>query len=96
VLNLTEDISNPYLRMRYTKGQSAGDVVKISVNGRRQSTIEMVEEGSLGDYEMTQEMRLANGLPAGSHTITLEVQSETGALELDYFVIHSKAEHPSR
>jgi hypothetical protein len=96
VLNLTEDISNPYLRMRYTKGQSAGEVVKISVNGRRQSTIEMVEEGSLGEYEMTQEMRLANGLPAGSHTITLEVQSETGALELDYFVIHSKVEHPSR
>jgi hypothetical protein len=96
VLTLTEDISNPYLRMRYTKGTSAGDVVKISVDGRRQSTIEMVEEGSLGEYEMTQEMRLANGLPAGSHTITLEVQSETGALELDYFVIHSKVEHPSR
>jgi len=96
VLTLTEDISNPYLRVRYTKGNSAGDVVKISVDGRRQSTIEMVEEGSLGEYEMTQEMRLANGLPAGSHTITLEVQSETGALELDYFVIHSQAEHPSR
>ena len=96
VLNLTEDISNPYLRMRYTKGKSAGDVVNISVDGRRQSTIEMVDEGSLGDYEMTQELRLSNGLPAGSHTITLEVQSDTGALELDYFVIHSKVEHPSR
>jgi hypothetical protein len=96
VVNLTEDISNPSIRLRYTKGKSAGDVVNLSVDGRRQSTIEMVDEGSLGEFEMTQEMRLPNGLPAGSHTITLEVQSDTGALELDYFVIHSQAEHRSQ
>jgi hypothetical protein len=96
VVNLTEDISNPYLRMRYTKGKSAGDVVNLYVDGGRQSTIEMLEEGSLGEYEMTQEMRLSHGLPAGSHTITLEVKSDTGELELDYFVIHSKVEHPGR
>jgi hypothetical protein len=82
--------------MRYTKGKSAGDVVNIYVDGRLQSTIEMVDEGSLADYDMTQEMRLSYGLPAGSHTVKLEVQSDTGALELDYFVIHSKVEHPSR
>jgi hypothetical protein len=82
--------------MRYTKGKSAGDVVNLYVDGGRQSTIEMLEEGSLGEYEMTQEMRLSHGLPAGSHTITLEVQSDTGELELDYFVIHSKVEHPGR
>ena len=96
VLNLAEDISNPYIHIRYTKGKSAGDVVNIYVDGRRQSTIEMVDKGSLGDYEMTQEMRLSNKLPAGSHTIKLDVQSDTGALELDYFVIHSNVEHPSR
>ncbi len=96
VLNLAEDISNPYIHIRYTKGKSAGDVVNIYVDGRRQSTIEMVDKGSLGDYEMTQEMRLLNKLPAGSHTIKLDVQSDTGALELDYFVIHSNVEHPSR
>ena len=76
--------------MRYTNGKNAGDVVNIYVDGQRQLTIEMVDEGSLGDYDMTQEMRLSNGLPAGSHTIKLEVQSDTGALELDYFVIHNK------
>jgi len=96
VLNLTEDISNPSIRMRYTKGKSTGDVVNIYVDGRRQSKIEIVDEGSLGDYDMTQEMRLSDGLHAGSHTIKLDVQSDTGALELDYFVIHSKVEHPSR
>jgi len=96
VLNLTEAISNPWIRMRYTKGKSADDVVNIYVDGQRQSTIEMVDEGFLADYDMTQEMRLSYGLPAGSHTIKLEVQSDTGALELDYFVIHSKVEHPSR
>ena len=96
VLNLTEDISNPSIRMRYTKGKSTGDVVNIHVDGRRQSKIEIVDEGSLGDYDMTQEMRLSDGLHAGSHTIKLDVQSDTGALELDYFVIHSKVEHPSR
>jgi hypothetical protein len=96
VLNLTEEISNPYIRLRYTKGTSAGDVVAIYVDGRRQSPIEMVEEGSLGEYEMTQAMRLSHGLPAGSHTIKLEMQSDTGALEVDYFVIHSKVEDPSR
>jgi hypothetical protein len=96
VLNLAEDISNPYIRMRYTKGTSAGDVVNIYVDGRHQSMIEMVDEGILGDYDMTQEKRLSNRLPAGSHTIKLEMQSDTGELELDYFVIHSKVEHPSR
>jgi hypothetical protein len=96
VLNLTEAISNPWIRMRYTKGKSADDVVNIYVDGRRQSTIEMVDEGSLADYDMTQETRLSYSLPAGSHTIKLEVQSDTGALELDYFVIYSKVEHPSR
>jgi hypothetical protein len=95
-LNLTENISNPYIRMRYTKSKSVGDVVNIYVDGRPQSTIEMVDEGSLGEYEMTQEMRLPNALSIGPHTIKLEVQSDTGALELDYFVIHSKVEHPSR
>jgi hypothetical protein len=96
VLNLTEDISNPYIRLRYTKGTSAGDVVNIYVDGRRQSTIEMVEEGSMGDYKMTQAMRLSHGLPVGSHTIKMEVQSDTGALELDYFVIHNNVEHPGQ
>jgi len=66
------------------------------VDGRRQPTIEMVDEGTLGDYEVTQEMRLPHALSAGSHSITVEVQSDTGALELDYFVIHSKTEHSSR
>ena len=82
--------------MRYTKDKSAGDVINVYIDGRRQSTIEMIDEGSLGDYDMTQERHLSDGLPAGSHTIKLEVQSDTGALELDYFVIHSKVEHPSR
>ena len=95
-LNMAEDISNPWIRLRYTKGKSAGDVINISVDGRRQSTIEMDDEGSLGEYEMTHEMRLPNGLSIGPHTIKLEVQSDTGALELDYFVIHNKVEHPSR
>ncbi len=96
VLNLTEDISNPFIRMRYTKGKSADDVVNVYVDGQRRSTIEMVGESSLGEYDMTQEMRLSNRLPAGSHTIKLEVQSDTGALELDYFVIYSRVEHLSR
>ncbi|MEO8327087.1 MAG: carbohydrate-binding protein, partial [Nitrospirota bacterium] len=96
VLNLTEDIANPSIRLRYTKGQGAGDHVNISVDGRRQSTVEMIDVGALGDYEMTNEMRLSQALPAGSHTIKLEVQSNTGALELDYFVIHSQADHPSQ
>ena len=96
VVNLTEDISNPYIRIRYTKGKSDGDVVNIHVDGRRQSMVEMDDEGSLGEYEMTQEMRLPNALSIGPHTIKLEVQSDTSALELDYFVIHSKVKHPSR
>jgi hypothetical protein len=95
VLNLTEDISNPSIRVRYTKGKSASDVV-LYVDGRRQSTMRMVGEGSLGEYEMTQEIRLSHALPMGSHTITLEVQSATDELELDYFVIHNQAENPSR
>ncbi|HNP30143.1 MAG TPA: hypothetical protein PKK23_13935 [Nitrospirales bacterium] len=96
LLNLSEDIPNPSIRLRYTKGNSAGDVVHISVDGRRQSTIEMVGEGSLGNYDVTQEMRLLNGLPAGSHTLTLEMQSDASELELDYFVIHNGVEHSSR
>ena len=92
LLKLTEDISNPSIRLRYTKDNSPSDVV-LYVDGRRQSTIKTVDEGSLGDYEMTKEMRLANALSAGSHTITLEVQSATGELELDYFVIHNTVEH---
>ena len=95
VLNLTEDISNPSIRLRYTKSNSTRDVV-LYVDGRRQSRIETVDEGSLGAYEMTKELRLSNALPAGSHTITLELQSTTDALELDYFVIHSQVERPSR
>ncbi len=95
-LNLTEAITNPWMRIRYTKGKSTEDVVNIFVDGRRQSTIEMVDEGSLGEYEMTQEIRLPNALSIGSHRLKLEVQSDTGGLELDYFVIHSKAEYPSR
>ncbi len=95
-LNLMETITNPWMRIRYTKGKSAEDVVNIFVDGRRQSTIEMVDEGSLGEYEMTQEVRLPNTLSIGSHTIKLEMQSDTGTLELDYFVIHNNVEHPSR
>jgi hypothetical protein len=68
----------------------------LYVDGRRQPTIEMVDESTLGDYEMTQEMQLSHALPAGSHSITLEVPSDADALELDYFVIHSKTEHSSR
>jgi hypothetical protein len=95
MLNLTEDISNPSIRLRYTKGQSAGNVV-IYVDGRRQPTIKMDDAGSLGEYEMTKEMRLLHGLPAGSHTITLEVHANPGEMELDYFVIHNTAEHSNR
>jgi len=94
-LNLTENISNPFIRLRYTKGKSASTVA-IYVDGQRQSTIEMVDEGTLGEYEMTKEIRLSNALPAGSHTITLEVQSDTGEMELDYFVIHNTLEHPGQ
>lgn len=94
-LKLTEDILNPSIRLRYTKGKNPSSVV-LSVDGRRQPTIEMVDEGTLGDYEMTQELRLSHALPAGSHSITVEVQSDTGALELDYFVIHSNTEQSSR
>jgi hypothetical protein len=94
-LTLTEDIVNPSICLRYTKGKHASDVV-IYVDGRRESTIEMVEEGILGEYEMTKEVRLANALPAGSHTITLEVQSDTGEMEMDYFVIHNTVELPSQ
>ncbi|MGB5053188.1 MAG: hypothetical protein WBO24_02205 [Nitrospirales bacterium] len=96
VLDLTENIANPSILLRYTKGKSAGDQVMISVDGQRQATIEMEDRGTLGDYEVTQEMRLSPALPAGPHTITLEVQSDTGTLELDYFVIHSQAEDPSQ
>ena len=95
VVNLTEGISNPSIRLRYTKGNSASDVL-LYVDGRRQSTIEMVDEGSLGAYEMTKELRLSNPLPAGPHSITLKVKSTTDELELDYFVIHSKAEDPGQ
>ena len=95
MLNLTEDISNPSIRLRYTKGQSAGNVV-IYVDGRRQPTIKMDDEGSLGEYEMTKEMRLLHGLPAGSHTVTLEVHANPGEMELDYFVIHNTVEHSNR
>ena len=96
VLNLTEDIPNPHIRLRYTNGKSADDVVNISVDGRRRSTVKMVGEEPTGYYGMTEEIRLSDGLSAGSHTITLEVQSDTGTLELDYFVIHNQAEHPSQ
>jgi hypothetical protein len=94
-LELTEDILNPSIRLRYTKGKNPSRVV-LSVDGRRQPTIEMVDESTLGDYDVTQEMRLSHALPAGSHSITLEVQSDADALELDYFVIHSQTEHSSR
>lgn len=96
VVNLTDDISNPCIRMRYTKAKSTGDVVKISVDGRRRSTIEMPDKGIPGEYGMTDERCISEVLPAGPHTFTLEVPSESGELELDYFVIHSKAEQPSR
>ena len=95
-VNLTENISNPYIRLRYTKGESTANGITISVDGQHESLVEMIDEESLGEYEMTQEMRLPNALSIGPHTIKLEVQSDTGALELDYFVIHSKVEHPSR
>jgi hypothetical protein len=95
VVALTEDIATPSIRLRYTKGKSA-DAVVIYVDGRRQSTIQTVDEGTLGEYEMTKELRLEHALPAGSHTIILEVQSDTGEMELDYFVIHSKSEDSSR
>jgi hypothetical protein len=94
-LELTEDILNPSIRLRYTKGKNPSRVV-LSVDGRRQPTIEMVDESTLGDYDVTQEMRLSHALSTGSHSITLEVQSDADALELDYFVIHSKTEHSSR
>ncbi|MDR4484981.1 MAG: hypothetical protein R3B95_17540 [Nitrospirales bacterium] len=96
VLHLTENISNPHIRLRYTNGKSAGDVVNISVDGRRRSTVKMVGKEPTGSYGMTEEIRLSDSLSAGSHTITLEVQSDTGTLELDYFVIHNHAEHPSQ
>ncbi len=96
VLNLTEDMANPSLRLRYTKGKGGGDHVNISVDGRRQSTVEMIDGSALGEYVVTQEMRLSHALSAGSHTIKLEVQSNTGALELDYFVIHSQADLPGQ
>ena len=92
-VNLTENISNPYIRLRYTKGESTANGITISVDGQHESLVEMIDEESLGEYEMTQEMRLPHALSAGSHSITLEVQSDAGALELDYFVIHNKAEH---
>jgi hypothetical protein len=94
-LELIEDILNPSIRLRYTKGKNPSSVV-LYVDGRRQPTIEMVDEGTLGDYEMTQEMQLSHALPAGSHSIALEVPSDADALELDYFVIHSTTEHSSR
>ncbi len=96
MVKLKEEILNPVIRMRFTNDISTGDVVNIYIDGKRQPTIEMADEISLGDYAMTQEMLLLDGLPAGSHTIKLEVQSDSGALELDYFVIHSKVEHLSR
>ncbi len=92
VLNLTESIANPSIRLRYRNDKSGSNVIHISVDGQRQSTIEMLDGGALGDYEVTQEVRLSQALPAGSHTITMEVPSDTGALELDYFVIHSQTE----
>lgn len=95
VVNLSEDISTPCIRLRYTKAKSAGDVVKISIDGRRRSTIAMGSEGIPGDYDMTEERCLPEGLPAGSHTVTLEVLSENGELELDYLGIYSKAAQPS-
>ncbi len=88
---LTEDISNPSIRLRYTKGKNAGNIV-VYVDGRRQPTIELTGEGTVGEYEMTKELRLSNGLPAGSHTVTLDLQSQTGEMELDYFVIHNTTE----
>lgn len=92
VLNLSDGISNPYIRMRYTKGESAGDVVNLLVNGQRQSAMKIADEGSLGDYGMTEDIRLLDGLSAGTHTMTLDVQSDTHTLELDYFVIYNKVE----
>lgn len=95
VLNLTEDISTPCIRLRYTKAKSAGDVVTISIDGRRQSTIQIPDEGVLGNYDMTKEMCFSDRLPIGSHAVTLDVQSDAGALELDYWGIYSKAAQPS-
>jgi hypothetical protein len=92
VVNLTETMSHPSIRLRYTKGNTASHIV-VYVDGRRESTIEIVEEGTVGEYEMTKAVRLSNALPAGSHTIRLEVPSETGEMELDYFVIYNSVEY---
>ena len=44
VVTLTEDIMNPSMCLRYTTGKYAGNIV-IYVDGRRESTVEIREEG---------------------------------------------------
>ena len=93
---MAEAISTPFIRLRYTKDAGPGDVVHVSVNGQRQSTLKLADAGAAGRYGITPDTRLAGKLPAGSHTIKLELQSARGALEVDYFVIHGGAAQQGR
>ena len=69
----------------------------VQVGLQRRSTPHIIEardniirEGKLGDYYMTQHVNLSSAMTAGAHTVRLEAPSSKGGLELDYLVIHSK------
>jgi hypothetical protein len=91
-----EDITDAQVRVRYTKGNGTGALVMVYVNGVQQPTLELSHEGTLGDYYMTQQVGLSSVMTAGAHTIRLEAPSSQGGLELDYLVIHSKAEEQGK
>jgi hypothetical protein len=95
-LNVMEDITDAHVRVRYTKGNGTGALVMVYVNGVQQPTLELSHEGTLGDYYMTQQVGLSSVMTAGAHTIRLEAPSSQGGLELDYLVIHSKAEEQGK
>lgn len=95
-LNVMEDITNAHIRVRYTKGNDAGALVMVYLDGVQQPTLELSHERMLGDYYMTQQVSLSSVMTAGAHTIRLEAPSSQGGVELDYLVIHSKAEEPGR
>ncbi len=89
-VNLTEKISNPCIRFRYSQGKRAGDSINIAVDGHQQVKVKIASEDNSGEYHMTEERCFSESLAAGPHSVTLGLVSNPGELELDYFVIHSK------
>lgn len=64
------------------------------MDGRQQEKVEIASEDNSGEYHMTEERCFLESLAAGTHSVTLGLESNPGELELDYFVIHSKGAAP--